>query len=280
MLNALLKVLTLCLVISVQVVQADESPVLMRNPAAETDDSDIVVRKKSPNSLFVGLDLRSYKYDEPGFVTHTGMLYGVWFEYITNSSIGLIGTKGTILYGGNLKYDGALCDSLGNCTPYSTEQQKDIIANANFDYFIKTNTNFTYKIGAGYRYLYDSVSETGFYQRTGAWIYLPIGVLIDANLQANMKLQFDLAYSFIVYGGIKSNLSEVSSQYSDIYLSQTGNGLNFSANLIMQKAYKVGLYYESWNLNESGFGTTGGLTVVEPKNNSASYGVRFGYDFF
>lgn len=258
---------------------ADNEPI-SRNPSEQrNEDQNIVVRKKKPSTLFIGLDLRSYKYEEPGFVSHEGLMYGAWLDYTGTSSIGAYGLKGHFLYGG-LKYVGALCDTLGNCTPYETSNQKDIIFNGAFDYLIKTNTNFTYKIGVGYRYLYDTVSETGFYQRTGAWVYLPFGVVIDTVVNNELKLQFDFYYSLIIYGGIKSNLSEVSSQYGDIYLSQTGNALNFAASLIYKKDYKLGLYYEGWNLNESGIGTTGDLSVVEPKNHSVSYGVKLGYNFF
>ncbi|MGZ3724420.1 MAG: hypothetical protein ACXWQQ_01390 [Pseudobdellovibrio sp.] len=274
------KFLTVGLVLlSVFSAPAFASPISNNDLSGQPEDPDIVVHKPVSDSLFAGLDMRSYKYEEPGFVTHTGLMYGPWFEYITNTSMGLIGTKGNILFGA-LKYDGALCDSSGNCTPYSTSNQKDTIANANFDYFIKTNSNFTGKVGLGYRYLYDTVSETGFYQRTGSWLYIPFGLLIDAPLQDSMKMQFDFAYSFVFYGGIKSNLSEVSSQYSDIYSNQNGTAINAGASIVFSKAYKLGFYYEQWDLNESNMSTTGGLTVVEPKNNSKSFGARFGYNFF
>ena len=137
MLISFLKFLAVGLVLFFSNAHAAESPASNRNPANQmADDSDIVVRKPTSDSLYLGLDVRSYKYEEPGFVTHSGLMYGPWVEYVTNSSMGLIGVKANVLFG-SLTYDGALCDSLNNCSPYSTSNQKDVIANSNFDFLIK-----------------------------------------------------------------------------------------------------------------------------------------------
>jgi hypothetical protein len=127
------------------------------------------------------------------------------------------------------------------------------------------------------RYLSDKGQGQGFYQRTGTWFYVPVAVGVKIPLDNKAKLNFLVEYDVVVSGGIKSNLSEVDTDYSDVYMAQTGNGLIFKVGYDWAQ-FKMSAFYETWSLNESSPVTTGGSTFVEPKNESQSFGLQLGIE--
>ena len=226
-------------------------------------------------SFQFGIELRQYKYEEPGFVEHNGLLYGFWGEWLWRSAMGSGRTNADILFG-TLKYDGALCDISNNCTPY-TANTKDIIAKGSIrlEFPLATSTNLI--TGIGGRYLYDKGEGIGFYQRTGTWLFLPAGV--NFNLETSVgKLIFEAEYDYIFYGNFRSNLSEVGSSFTDLTHTQTGYGLYLSTGLQFND-FSISGFYELWDLNESNTVESNGLFFIEPKNDSKAFGVKAGFRF-
>jgi hypothetical protein len=227
--------------------------------------------------LVIGGELRNYKYSEPGFVTHEGFMYGGYADYLyrfvpsTSVSVG-----GNLIYGA-LNYDGGLCDNFGNCEPYQATTN-DLIMRGHGRVHINPNSNISLQLGLGFRYLSDKGQGQGFYQRTGTWFYVPVAAGFKVPLANQAKLNFLAEYDMIVSGGIKSNLSEVDTTYSDVYMTQTGGGLIIKTGY-EENQFEVNLFYESWSLNESSPVTTGGSTFIEPKNQSQSFGLQLGMDF-
>ena len=125
------------------------------------------------------------------------------------------------------------------------------------------------------------MNEPGFYHRTGTWLYLPLGIGFETQLQSSVKLSVEFEYDHILNGAIRSDLSNVSSQYEDIYLEQSGNGISFNLMLSHKNQYQYGFLYETWNLEKTNTASTSNLTgLYEPKNNSKSIALKFGYNFY
>jgi hypothetical protein len=240
--------------------------------------------KKDPKYFFdAGLDLRDYAYEEPGFVKHSGFLYGVWASLIAKTDWGTFGFDSSVNYGNSLNYDGSICEinsGVMTCSPYSTSKQQDLITKSTGYVYLPVSEFFRFRTGAGFRYLSDSVPEAGFYLRTGVWFYIPAGIEITDDSNSNYRWKYSLTYNYVAAGGIKSNLSEVSSRYSDVYMPQTGYGTDFSVQLRYQIRYVIGAFYETWNLNISDEVATGGDVFHEPANQSRVIGLRFGFDFY
>lgn len=270
--NLVLAILTLCLGFSCLSWAQDRPTDIKKN-----------IKKDSPRqeakSFLIGAEIRDYRYSEPGFVSHAGLLFGVWGEWYWASALGSGKTYGNILAGA-LTYEGQAC-KLSNLSDCST------LTATTLDIITKINTRFEYKFnsivylffGGGYRFLYDKGEGASFYTRTGQWIYLPLGVGFNFDTTIG-KLLFDFEYDFTVYGNVKSNLSEVSSTLNDLTSNQTGgHGLVFSAGMQVNERIYAYLMYESWNANDSDIEISGGQYFQEPANNSQSIGLRLGYFF-
>ena len=238
-----------------------------------TNPEKIKIEKNiAPKYFLIGADLKDYKYSEPGFVSHVGLLYGLWGEWYWTSAIGEGKLYGNFIFG-SLSYDGALCDLSNKCSAY-TSKTNDIIAKINTRLQRNLNNNIYIFAGFGYRYLYDRGEGIGFYTRTGNWAYLPLG----ANFKFG-NIFFELEYDFIIYGNFKSNLSEVSSKFSDLTHAQQGYGLLFTAGYQINDTWSIYSTIEIWNLDESEPVASGGSLFVEPKNSSQSLGLKLGYLF-
>lgn len=228
-------------------------------------------------AITLGTELRYYNYTEPGVVSHTGALYGVWGEWLWHSFIGDGRLKGNAIFG-SITYDGALCDINGNnCTPY-TANTNDIITKVSSRLELSPTKLFKLYGGVGLRYLYDKGEGTGFYQRTGTWIYIPIGFESKFSI-AKHNIVIDLEYDAIVSGQMKSGLSEIDSSLSDITHKQTGYGYALDIGYVVSKKWILSAFYEAWVLNRSDVVQTNGLFFVEPENRSNSFGVKIGLDF-
>lgn len=245
-----------------------------KNSNAEAKPKTRVVIRLKRQELTLGGELRQYKYSEPGFVTHEGLMYGGYADYLYRFTPGTSVSLGGNLIYGSINYDGGLCDEFGACEPYKSTTN-DLIMRAHSRVHINPNSNISLQIGLGIRYLSDKGQGQGFYLRTGTWFYVPVAVGVSVPLDNKAKLIFLTEYDAVVSGGLRSNLSEVDTDYSDVYMSQTGNGLIVKAGYEWDQ-FKISAFYETWSLNESAPVTTGGSTFVEPKNQSQSFGLQLG----
>ncbi|AGH95321.1 hypothetical protein [Pseudobdellovibrio exovorus] len=227
-------------------------------------------------SFTLGAELRSYAYSEPSLVEHSGLMYGVWAEWYWSSALGNGKLYGNFLYG-LLDYKGQLCNQLNNCVPYEAKT-KDMIAKVATRFEFEVQKTFRFFAGLGFRYLYDMGEGVGFYQRTGQWVFIPVGAELDFNSDIG-KFSAELEYDQIIYGKIRSNLSDVGGGYEDLEMDQTGYGIVVGLSYRWNPDWKLGGFYERWDLNRSNSVSTNGQTFVEPKNHSDSFGLRVGYLF-
>lgn len=228
------------------------------------------------HALTIAADSRYYYYNEPGLVTHSGLLYGVWGVWNWTSFIGNGKLEGGVLYG-EIEYDGALCDLSGTCTPH-TATTTDVLTKVSSKLEYNLSKNIKLNVGAGLRYLYDRGNGSGFYQRNGMWIYLPLGLEIKFSV-LRKAFSLSLDYEPIVFGQMKSNMSEVSSSFADITSTQTGYGATMTLSYFFGKQWLLSAYYELWDLNKSNTVVSNGASFTEPKNQANSAGMRLGYTF-
>lgn len=247
-------------------------PISKQEPKIEQPSS----AKAEPKSFTVGPELRQYTYSEPGLVQHSGLLYGVWAEWYWTSALGNGKLYGNIVYG-IIDYSGQLCNQLNNCVPYEAKTL-DIITKVATRLDFELHKTFRFFGGVGFRYLYDMGEGTGFYQRTGQWAFIPLGA--EWDLQTGVgKFSVELEYDHIIYGKIRSNLSQVGAGYEDLEMDQSGYGLVLGLSYQLNSDWKLNGFYERWDLNRSNSVSTNGQTFAEPKNHSDSFGVRLGWMF-
>lgn len=261
---------------------APNEPVVAADPQAE---KTIKAKRVKRTFLEIGGELRSYTYEEPGFVKHSGLMPGIWGNYVRKLNWGTVGVNSNFSFSNSNKYEGGLCetDGLGNttCTPYETNKQTDIISKTSGLFYFSASEVLSFNAGLGYRYLSNSVPEPGFYLRTGSWFYLPVGFDILYNSDPVFKWKYEATFDYIISGGIKSNLSNVASKYSDVFMPQTGYGLNTNIQLRYRNRYIFSFFYETWTMDISeSVVAAPGEPFHEPANKATSLGLRFGYDFY
>lgn len=274
---------------NIQVVQPQNTAELVA-PVSLEEKAPAPKKKSTRDSFVLGFDLRTYKYEEIDFVTHQGLMFGATAQYLSVFQSGELNLNTQVLYG-QLTYSGSISSTSGTTTTTTPTEV------TNVDFLNKTNalwqwtplgpgSPFALKIGLGFRYLSDNYTDSGFYKRTGLWGYIPVGVGLRTHLNSDMQMNFDLTYQQIIYGGIDSKLTETGvTGLQDVYLKQTGHGLELEAGIVYAKAYHISAYFEGWYLDESDTvdvppNSLGIDTVHEPANTAISYGIKLGYDLF
>ncbi len=229
-----------------------------------------------------GVQLENYRYVEPGLISHTGILFGVYgiaaWSYSENASGLILGQ----INSGELNYDGALCDVNTNvCTSYKAKTNDVILRLTHrFDYLLFGKLHLF--IGPGFRYLLDRGQGTGFYTRMATYFFMPAGFSVDV---AHYK--FEVEYDFLLRGMIKSHLSEVNSTYDDITHSQEdGKAFRVTAlarfSQLTTLPVELGLYYEKRELPSSDLKELrinklpSGQFYKEPENITEALGVKLG----
>lgn len=246
-------------------------------PAKKNNERKVIKTTQPSLSFALGPEVRYYHYTEPGYVDHSGFLGGIWGEWLWDSFVGKGKLYGYLL-SGSLDYNGGLCDTNGSCTPYQSKTT-DIISKINTRLDWAPTSGLGLFAGLGYRFLYDKGEGVGFYQRLGQWVYIPVGANLHFNTDIG-KIIFEAEYDQVVAGLFKSNLSEVSSSYPDITHHQDqGYGIVINVGLEFGGAYKLFAYYETWDLAQSEAVQAGSSSFIEPKNNSESTGLKFGFMF-
>lgn len=236
----------------------------------------------------VGFQIINFRYTEPGLISDSGYLFGVFGEVSYFISDRVKGVINADLASGTLNYDGGLCSILDNtCVDYSAKTQDAIIhVTHRFDFEISDKVSLF--IGPGLRVLVDKGIGSGFYTRFGTYLYAPLGITFQLPRSEGVYF-LDLEYDLFVRGTMKSKLSESNSRYSDLNHTQTnGSGLRISAKYqtqIFDHSILFVLFYENWSVGESDVlplmkdGIASGKFYSEPKNFTDAVGLGLGLSF-
>lgn len=243
-----------------------------------------------PLHIRVGASLQSYRYVEPGLVSHSGVLIGAWLNWLYQVPF-YTGEIQSEIASGQLDYSGALCDvNTGDCLAYKAKTSELIVKISHrLGWQLHETTRLF--LGLGYRFLFDKGEGVGFYRRVGQYWYLPLGFSSTVVWkELNTHLIFDLEYGFFLKGAMESKLSDVNSTYSDIRHTQDrGQTWRFSVGLEPQasvdtpRPWIFSVFYEGWSIPQSEkaelliSGQHVGKYYYEPENHSSAYGLRVGW---
>lgn len=146
--------------------------------------------------------------------------------------------------------------------------------------------------GIAYRYLFDNQggqtsSGANAYQRSSAYVYVPIGVTHSIRVNEVHKLETALEYDYLVQGTQVSHLSQASPWLSDVTNQQyRGYGLRLSS-FYSVDSWSFGPYTNYWNIRNSNLVpqsvTVNGVrytsTWYEPANTTLEVGLKLAYIF-
>jgi len=234
------------------------------------------VAKSVAKPVVIGVEARHYNYLEPDMsipVNHTGLLFGIWSEWYWENSLSQGKLYGNVLYG-DLDYQGSVENQNTQVVTPHSAKTTDLIVKINSNIIFDLNKFIYIFAGGGFRYLYDRGVGSEFYTRTGNWVYLPLGAGFNYE-----KFSVDIEYDLIVYGSIKSNLSEAISTLPDLTNTQTGYGLLITTRYRINEFWALYGIYEFWNLEKSNLVTVSAKQYHEPMNSSQSFGLKLGYHF-
>jgi len=233
----------------------------------------------------IGGQVASYRYVEPGLISHSGFLIGASAEGFSHLSPTWKGIFFADALLGKLNYDGAVCDvNTEICSDYSSKTNDFILRlSYRFEYALQDNIHLF--VGPGVRYLVDKGDESVFYTRVGTYFFLPIGANYDVELGGDSSLQFDFEYDVFLAGRMHSQLSDVNSTYGDIdHQQSSGSGHKITVNYLFNKKDEnpltLGLFYENWTVGASNAerlyinGAPTSKVFTEPKNFSESLGLK------
>jgi hypothetical protein len=264
-----LLLLTLCLGFTSHSYAQELAPVVPR-----AKRKAVKKEMKEAPAFLIGVEARQYRYSEPGYVEHAGLLYGIWGEWNWTSAIGDGKVYGDVVFG-SITYNGSACSTqTGNCVPLQAPTT-DIIGrlNSRLEYYL--NYNFDVFGGVGYRYLFDRGEGGSFYDRTGQWLFLPVGAGFNFSTGWGRGF-FELEYDWLLMGTFDSKLSQAVSTAPDLHHEQnSGFGVIVATGLEFAENYKLQAFFELWKLDK----TAAIQTYTEPDNNSESYGLKLGYKF-
>ncbi len=247
------------------------------------------ITAKNP-TLLAGVTLSQYRYSEPGFISHAGVLIGAWMHFNYSLLNQLEAELRTDLFSGHLDYDGALCDiNTNQCTAYQAKTNV-LILNIVQRFIFHITDELSVFLGLGDKYLYDRGESAAFYRRLGNYLYVPLGMTYQNKLEdQESQFVFDAEYDFFLNGQIESKLSDLGSKYSDINHRQNqGRAYKFSIayeklNSSLTRPWKLEIFYEKWSIDQSEQvellidGQKSGRFFTEPQNYSENVGLKLGW---
>ncbi|MBM3253477.1 MAG: hypothetical protein FJZ16_04420 [Candidatus Omnitrophica bacterium] len=251
------------------------------------------------HSWGIGTELSHIKYEEPGIMEEEGLMYGMVGFYTYRGGIEVTSVEYPQLDQYIFKVDGRL--SLGQ-VDYKNSGQIDSIDDfimelrglGGLGFSICERIIISPYVGIGYRYLNDDmggeVSTTGAqgYERESNYLYSPIGIEGELDLDNNWSVGATAEYDLFWFGKQISHLSNINPGFNDPENRQhKGFGLR-GALRVKKKGEKIDFIFEPfirfWKIKTSQeadwtyLGAKIGITT-EPKNKSTEYGAKFAIKF-
>ncbi len=266
------------------------------------------VRSVIPTHSFsASFEVVHFDYDQTSGYNSSGIsvedyMYGVYGGY-TYHDHGLIGiplmfeTDVEFATSNDMDTDGWYPDYADSRAP---GQQKYVVGDSDnyllevrflvgYDFTIGKHLVTPY-VGYGYRYWkMDSPELTpavsGFDQDT-EYHYSPIGVKTVSPLNDKWLFKTMFEFDLLWDGKVEKDISDANPTYEDTKCELDfgdGYGFRFAVQLERKITSKINAWIEPyvkyWNIKESdqvGIPGSGGLTVVEPKNDTTCWGIRLG----
>jgi len=216
-----------------------------------------------------------------------GFMYGVIGSYTYHNMI-MFHTSLEYTQG-DIDYDGATQDG----TPLSEDADDWIIewrGLVGYD-FTSNGHLITPFLGVGYRYWNDEVEGPAGYEREVEYWYSPIGIETVSPLSGAWTWGIAAEYDLFWSGTVKSHWSDILAGFNDPEVDQDsgdGYGLRFSLRFnrafANSSALSIEPYISYWDIDKSDLEilTFYGIPlayVLEPENETLTYGLRIGWQF-
>jgi hypothetical protein len=246
--------------------------------ALAENKNDDYINQAGDNKLSLGLELFPYLYQEPNLMRMDGNFYGIngSYSYYLNEDYFL---RAEIrLAKGNTKYFSYETGSMKN-TPNRLLESR-ILCNKSLKYSFLDISPF---VGFGFRYKGDNsnrkISTTGHtgYLRASNYYYVPVGLSMNYNLQADWSLDILGEYDILLKGRQKSYFNNTL-----IHSQSKGYGLRseISLNHAFDKyIFSIGPYINYWKIQSSNIINLDGKSFYEPKNTTREVGIKIKFTF-
>jgi hypothetical protein len=224
-----------------------------------------------------------YRYEEPGTMKNTGILYGVAMAYTRYEQgefqHGLTRLEGEFA-AGEVEYDGSLMDG----TPYTMDGNFDFLANLRVLWGSRWQSDAwenRFVAGFGYRFLLDdSTQDPAGYERYSNYFYVPLGLQTYHGLGGNWLLGLGGEFDVLLVGLQISGIPESPVDPSSVKNWQwPGFGARGSLELRHRTEsldLAIAPFIQYWWVDESSVSSGG---WYEPRNNTLQYGLNLVWRF-
>ncbi len=232
----------------------------------------------------IGMSFSSYRYEEPNFMSLTGVKMGVdarATKVLPNEQF----MRGELRYAvGTVDYTSNGTGSASSDPDWYIEARGLIGKDWNV-----TNAVMSAYTGVGYRYLFNDargISSTGAvgYRRESSYFYLPIGIIHRSPLTNQARLVNTIEFDRLLIGKQFTRLSDTGLGLNDLTNNQSeGYGLKLSA-MYEKDNFAIGPYWHYWNIDQSDVSLLFQNNVlvgagVEPQNNTVELGLKASKQF-
>jgi hypothetical protein len=244
-------------------------------------------------TYYIGPELYSYKYEEPGLMEQKGIFYGVAFgathrDWIPDSpgqafsdDKTMVRAEGRFAFG-EVDYDGSIVNlATGEETPYSYDGKEDYVFEGRLllgPEWLSSDILSTLYGGIGYRYLNDDPASDPYgYERESNYYYIPIGFEIDTDLRTGWSLAGGIEYDYFLWGLQRSHVGiEIENEQND--------GYGYRASIKLQKKSKdmvfvIEPFFRYWDIDDSEVEIIWPYYFLEPENNTKEYGIQLIFIF-
>ena len=218
-----------------------------------------------------------FRYDEPGIMKNSGMLYGVAASYTQYKPRRLFRVEGGISVG-EVEYEGSLMDG----TPYTMDGNHDYLLNLRLLWghlWQDKAWDSQLYTGLGYRFLNDdSTQDPHGYARYSNYFYLPLGLKTYHALDGHWWLTLGAELDVLLIGVQISGISDGDSSYIT-NLQWPGFGARASVELCRRTRsldLAIAPFILYWWVDDSSVTSDG---WYEPRNNTLQYGLSLIWRF-
>jgi len=272
---------------SPQSVQSPQPPQRSIQEISQESQRSPVEEKILESGIEVGAEIFHVMYEEPGLMEESGVMFGVYGNYVIHPNSFVITLDGRF--------------SVGN-VEYSSYQGSDDIrdyifesrALFGYDFKVSARAYLTPFMGIGYRYLFDGLKEIETsalltYDRKSNYIYSPIGLECTFGLRNGWSLGASGEYDLFWHGwqfneNFRYHGIDLSDDYKVENNQENGWGTRGSVRIIKNLGkidFAVEPYFRYWDIDDSDYLYIPeiGDFIHEPPNTSKEWGGRVGVRF-
>lgn len=239
------------------------------------DEVDHAKQPTTPTCVDVGVEIAHVEYDEPGLMTESGFLYGVFGAFTFYPGDIMCSIYASYVMG-DLEYEGGVQNSqTGEVAPLTLDTPNTIV-NLRGIIGLRPKRSgqvaFVPYAGLGHRELVDDLPGKYGYKREQTYLYIPFGMYLAwAN-----GFAVNVEYDFFVEGENNSLGMK--------FTQDSGYGYRMSARYaspekpadLQQTSFSAEVFLQYWNVGESDHVRYSPYTFYEPENDSLMIGIRAG----